>query len=71
MSGQRIIGAVLALAGGALLAFLIWQSLDRAMNNASIYTTGMPGSLLLGLIAIIALAFGVHRFVAGAGPRRR
>jgi drug/metabolite transporter (DMT)-like permease len=71
MSRQRVMGAVLALIGAVLLAFVVYQSLDRAMNDASIYTTGMPGSLLLGFIAILALAFGLHRLAARTGPRRR
>jgi peptidoglycan/LPS O-acetylase OafA/YrhL len=71
MTRQRIVGGLLALAGGALLAFVIFQSLDRAMNDASIYTTGMPGSLLLCLVAIILLAFGLHRLFAPAGPAKR
>lgn len=71
MDGRRIIGGVLALAGGALLAFVIYQSLDRALNDASITSFGMPGSLLLGALAIILLAFGLHRMTSRTDPRQR
>jgi hypothetical protein len=61
---DRILALALTIGGGTLLGFLIYQSFDRTLNDSSIYTTGMPGSLLLGLGAIIAVAFGVHRLTS-------
>jgi hypothetical protein len=61
---DRILALALTIGGGALLGFLIYQSFERTLNDTSIYTTGIPGSLLLGLGAIIALAFGVHRLTS-------
>ena len=70
MSKDRFFGLIMTAGGAALLAFLVYQSLDRAMDSASIYTTGMPGSLLLGLLAIIVFAFGMHRLFRNLGPPR-
>ena len=64
MMAQRIAAWMLTLGGGGLLAFLLYQSFDRTLNDASIYTTGMPGSLLLGLAAIIAFACGLNTLVS-------
>jgi hypothetical protein len=66
---QRFLGWSLALAGSAGLGYLIVQSLDARLNDRTIYVTGMPGDLLLGLVAIIALAFGTH--VATGRQRQR
>ena len=68
MTTDRVLAWVFTLGGGALLAFLLYQSFDRTLNDTSIYTTGMPGSLLLGLAAIIAIAYGVHRLGSRRGP---
>jgi phosphotransferase system glucose/maltose/N-acetylglucosamine-specific IIC component len=61
MSKDRWFGLALSLIGGGSLAFLAWQSMDRALNNASIEVSGMPGTLVFGLVAIVVLVFGLHR----------
>jgi phosphotransferase system glucose/maltose/N-acetylglucosamine-specific IIC component len=67
---NRLFALALSIAGGGLLAFLVYQSFDRALNNASITVGGMPASLLLGFLAILMLAFGLHRLVAGPAKKR-
>jgi hypothetical protein len=60
----RALGLTIALAGALSLGFVAYQSMDRALNDASIYVSGMPGSLLLGLVGIVTIGFGLHRFAA-------
>jgi hypothetical protein len=57
----RVIRVVMMLAGAATLAFLACQSADPRMNAASITTFGMPGTLLVGMVAIILFAVGAGR----------
>ena len=68
MTADRVLAWVATLGGGGLLAFLIYQSFDRTLNATSIYTTGIAGSLLLGLVAIIAFAYGAHRLASQRKP---
>ncbi len=67
MRSDKLLAWALTLGGGGLLGFLLYQSFDRTLYDSSIYTIGMPGSLLLGLAAIIAFAYGMHRLMSGGG----
>lgn len=58
MKRTRMVGLALILVGAAALGFLLFQTMDRQMNAASIRVFGMPGTLICGMIALIAIAVG-------------
>jgi hypothetical protein len=61
MRRWRAIRVVMMSVGAATLAFLAYQSADPQMNAASMATFGMPGTLLVGMVAIILFAVGAGR----------
>ena len=56
---QRLIRAVSVGSGASTLAFLLYKSADPAMNAVIDMALGMPGTLLIGMLAIILVAVGV------------
>jgi hypothetical protein len=56
---QRLIRTISVGSGASTLAFLVYQSADPAMNAAVVMALGMPGTLLIGLLAILLIAAGV------------
>jgi hypothetical protein len=55
---RRLIRAVSVISGAATILFLVYQGADRAMNAAIITAFGIPGTLLIGTLAIILVALG-------------
>lgn len=74
MTMSRLSGGLIALAGAALLAFMLYWGADRGMQALFAYRIGMPGVLLLGMTGLIGFVFGTHLLVARRGsalpPRR-
>jgi hypothetical protein len=56
---RRLIRAVSVGSGASTLAFLVYQSADPAINAVVAMALGMPGTLLIGLLAILLIAAGV------------
>ena len=71
MRGRNILGLALALAGAALLGVLFYPSFAHSLKTGSLYTTSMPGALLLGLTAIIVFVFGIRLMLARQRPNRQ
>ena len=55
---RRLIRAVSVISGAATILLLVYKSADPAMNAAVITTFGIPGTLLIGMLAIILIAVG-------------
>lgn len=55
---RHIIGLALIVAGGALLGVLFYPSFAHSLATGPLVTTSMPGALLLGMTALIAIAWG-------------
>jgi hypothetical protein len=64
---RKLLGLALVVFGAGLFGYMLWQTMDHDANARSIYTTGMPGSLLLGMIGIIAFAYGMIMLQRGRG----
>jgi hypothetical protein len=56
---QRLVRAISIASGVSTLGLLVYQSADPAMNAAVTMAFGMPGMLLIGMLAIILIAVGV------------
>jgi hypothetical protein len=56
---QHLIRAISVGSGASTLAALVYQSADPAMNAVVDMALGMPGTLLIGMLAIILVAVGV------------
>jgi hypothetical protein len=56
---QRLIRAVSVASGASTLAALVYQSADPAMNAVVDMALGVPGTLLIGMLAIILVAVGL------------
>jgi hypothetical protein len=69
MSLRRLLGLILSIVSAAGLGYLIYESSAGPPHVSSIYTIGMAWALMLGMIATVALAYGVH-LMASRGPRR-
>lgn len=65
---RRIAGLLLAISGAGVLGFLFYQSIDGRLEGRAFYALGMPGALLVGMVALIVLAYGGHLM---ALPRSR
>jgi hypothetical protein len=46
------------ISGAATILLLVYKGADPAMNAAVITTFGIPGTLLIGMLAIILIAVG-------------
>src|SRR5271167_3078752 len=68
---SRLTGVVIALIGGVMFAFALRPGASQAMDAIVIYRIGMPGVLLIGMVGLIAFAFGVHLAVAPRSAVRR
>lgn len=55
---RHVIGLALIAAGGALLGVLFYPSFAHSLATGPLVTTSMPGALLLGMIALIAISWG-------------
>ena len=55
---RRLIRAVSVISGSATILFLLYQGADPAMYAAIIATFGIPGTLFIGMLAIILIAIG-------------
>jgi hypothetical protein len=60
MRTQKVVGLLLAVGGAGVLGFLFYQSIDGSFERHAFYALGMPGALLLGMVAMIVLAYGGH-----------
>jgi hypothetical protein len=67
---RHIIGFALAVAGGVVLGVLFYPSFAHTLATGPQLTASMPGALLLGMIALIAIAWGGHLVVSGRVARR-
>jgi hypothetical protein len=66
MWARRIAGLLLAVCGAGVVGFLFYQSIDGRLQGPAFYALGMPGALLVGMVALIVLAYGGHLM---ASPR--
>jgi len=55
---RRLIRAVSVISGAATILFLVYQGADPALNTAVVTTLGIPGTLFVGMLAIILVAVG-------------
>ena len=55
---QRLVRAVSVASGASTLVFLLYEGADPATHAAVAMTFGMPGTLLIGMLAIILVAVG-------------
>jgi hypothetical protein len=55
---RRLIRAASVISGAATILFLLYQGSDPAMNAAIVATFGIPGTLLIGMLAILLIAVG-------------
>jgi len=69
MSVRRIFGLAISVVSATVLGFLIYESAAGPPHVSSIYAIGMAWALVLGMIATVALAFGLH-LMASRGPRQ-
>ncbi|MFI4936115.1 MAG: hypothetical protein ACHP7N_15995 [Caulobacterales bacterium] len=66
---SRLMGLAIGAVGAALLVFVFYQTSDHAVDAIYIYKIGLPGLLLLGMVGLIAFAFGSHLLVAPKSAR--
>jgi hypothetical protein len=57
---RRWIGLALALGGVLMLGKLFYPAVFHTLRTAPAYSVAMPSALLLGMLALIALAAGLH-----------
>jgi len=55
---QRLIRGVSVASGASTLVFLLYEGADPATHAAVSMAFGMPGTLLIGMLAIILIAVG-------------
>ena len=69
MSVRRLLGVVLSLVSAIVLGVLIYESAAGPPHVSLIYAIGMAWALVLGMLATVTLAFGIH-LMASRGTRR-
>ena len=74
----RLFGAALAAGGASVMAFLWSQVMDRSNQTLFIHRVGIPGDLLLAMLAVCSVLVGLHLALKprpalrrAAGPVRR
>ena len=65
---RHLIGLTLVVAGGALLGVLFYPSFAHSLATGPLLTTSMPGALLLGMVALIAICLGGPWMSSRAAP---
>lgn len=55
---QRLVRGVSVASGASTLVFLLYEDADPATHAAVAMTFGMPGTLLIGMLAIVLIAVG-------------
>lgn len=56
---QYLIRAISVASGAATLAFLVYQSADPPLSDKVDMAFGLPGAMLIGMLAIILVALGL------------
>jgi len=67
---RSVAGLLLAVSGAGVLCFLLYQSIDARLEGRAFYALGMPGALLLGMVALIVLAYGGHLLASSRSTPR-